>query len=63
MVDSFRIKFDSSFINGKSAEKISVYLNGFNWDYIWELLDIINFINLFSICQPLSPSRTATGKT
>lgn len=57
MVDSCRIKYDSSLINGESAEKISWYVIGFVWDYVRELSGLTHFIKLFPICQPLSPTR------
>jgi hypothetical protein len=64
MVDSCRIKCDSSLIiNGESAEKISWYAIGFVWDYVWELSELTHFIKLFPICQPLSPARRVTNRS
>lgn len=57
MVNSCRIKCDSSLIiNGESAEKISWYLVGFVWGYVWEITELTHSIKLYPICQPLSPA-------
>ena len=33
------------------------------WDYVWELSDNYYFIKLFTICQPLSPTRLEADKS
>ena len=64
MVDSCRIKYDSSLIiNGESAEKISLYVIGFVWDYVWELSELSHFIKLSPICQPLSPAQRVANRS
>ena len=35
---------------------------GIVWDYFWELSDLLYFIKLFPICQPLSPTRRKTKR-
>jgi hypothetical protein len=64
MVDYCRVKYDSSLIiNGESAKKNKRYVFGFLWDYVWELSELTHFINLFPICQPLSPDQSVANKS
>ena len=36
---------------------------GIVWDYVWELSDNYYLIKLFTICQPLSPTRREANKS
>jgi hypothetical protein len=63
-VGSCRVKFAVHLLTkGESAEKISWWMIGIVWDYVWELSDPLYFIKLFPICQPLSPTRREGNKS